>query len=217
MKKIIAFTFILAVAGFSVSAQERREMKGNKQGMHKMHGQKADMMKDINLTDAQKTQMKTDREIYKAKMEALRKEENITVKELKARQNAIHDEQRAKMQALLTPEQKTKIAAEKATMKNKRKDMDAQHEAEMKEKLGLSNDQAAKLKAFNKETHNKIKAIHENESLSISQKKEQMKAVKEASKDQRKSILTAEQRKKMEEMKKEGSHMKGNKGTKTAK
>ena len=217
MKKIIAFTLILAVAGFSASAQERREMKGNKPGMHKMHGQKGEMMKDLNLTDAQKTQMKADREIYKAKMEALKKDENITVKEMKARKQAIHDEQRTKMQALLTPEQKTKMAAQKATMEQNRKNMDGKRGAEMKEKLGLSNDQAAKLKATNEETHSKIKAIHENESLSMDQKKEQMKAVKEASKTKRQSILTAEQLKKMEEMRKEGRGMKGMKGNKSVK
>ena len=197
---------ILAIAGFSASAQERREMKGQKHGMHQ--GQKGDMIKDLNLTDAQKVQLKADRETYKAKMEALRKDENITVKEMKAREKAIHDEQKAKMQALLTPEQKAKIASDRANMDTKRKAMDAQRAEEMKEKLGLSNEQAEKLKAHNQETHSKIKAIQDNESLTMDQKKEQMIAVKEASKAQRKNILTAEQLRKMEEMKKEGKGQK---------
>ena len=197
---------ILAVVGFSASAQERREMKGQKHGMHQ--GQKGDMMKDLNLTDAQKAQLKANRETYKAKMEALRKDENITVKEMKAREKAIHDEQKAKMQALLTTEQKAKIASDRANMDTKRKAMDAQRAEEMKEKLGLSNEQAEKLKAHNQETHSKIKAIQDNESLTMDQKKEQMIAVKEASKAQRKNILTAEQLRKMEEMKKEGKGQK---------
>ena len=212
IKKIIPFTLILAVAGFSASAQERREMKGNKQGMHKMHGQKGQMLKDLNLSDAQKNQLKTDRAAYKAKMDALKKDENITVKEMKARKKAMHDEQKAMMQALLTSEQKAKIEANKANMQSNRKNMDAQHGKDMKEKLGLSNEQAEKLKAHNQATHSKIKAIQDNESLSMEQKKEQMKAVKETSKDQRKNILTAEQLKRMQEMKKEDRGMKGNKG-----
>ena len=215
MKKIIAFTMILAVVGLSASAQERREMKGQKHGMH--HGQKGDMMKDLNLTDAQKAQMKADRENYKAKMEALKKDENITVKEMKARQKAIHDEQKAKMQALLTPEQKAKIASDRANMETKRKAMDGQRAEVMKEKLGLSNEQAEKLKAQNQEAHSKIKAIQDNQSLTMDQKKEQMKAVKEASKAQRKNILTAEQIKKMEEMKKDGKGQKDWKEKKQAK
>lgn len=214
MKKIIAFTMIFAIAGFSASAQERREMKGQKHGMHKMQGQKGDMMKDLNLTDAQKAQLKADREIYKAKMEALRKDENITVKEMKARQKAIQDEQKAKMQALLTPEQKAKMAAERSGMEASRKQMDGKRADMMKEKLGLSNDQAEKLKAHNQEVHSKIKSIQDNQNLTMEQKKAQIQAVKEASKTQRKSILTDEQIKKMEEMKKDGKGMKGNKGMK---
>ncbi len=213
MKKIIAFTMILAVAGFSASAQERREMKGEKHGMHKMQGHKGDMTKDLNLTDAQKAQLKADREVYKAKMEALRKDENITVKEMKARQKAIHDEQKAKMEALLTPEQKAKIAADRTNMEGSRKQMDGKRGEMMKEKLGLSNEQAEKLKAHNQEVHSKIKSIQDNQSLTAEQKQEQIKAIKEASKTQRKNILTAEQLKKMEEMKKDGKG-KGIRGTK---
>jgi Spy/CpxP family protein refolding chaperone len=213
MKKIIAFTLFLAIAGLSASAQERREMKGEKHGMHKMQGQKRDMMKDINLTDAQKAQLKADRELYKSKMEALRKDENITVKEMKARQKAIHDEQKAKMEALLTPEQKAKIAADRTNMEASRRQMDGKRAGMMKEKLGLSNEQAERLKAHNQEVHSKIKSIQDNQNLTAEQKQEQIKAVKEASKTQRKSILTDEQLKKMEEMKKDGKGMKGSKGT----
>lgn len=211
MKKIIAFTMILAVAGFSATAQERRTMKGKKHGMHQQHGQKKEMIKDLNLTDAQKAQLKTDREAYKVKMDALKKDENITVKEMKAREKAIHEEQKTKMQALLTPDQKAKIAANKTGMETNRKNMDAMGGNDMKEKLGLSNDQAAKLKAHNQETHSKIKAIQDNQSLSMEQKKEQIKAVKEASKTQRKNILTAEQLKRMQEMQKDNKTMKADK------
>ena len=206
---------ILTMAGLSVTAQERRETKPGKHG--KQHGQKTEMMKDLNLTVAQNAQLKADRETYKAKMEALRKEEDITVREMKARQKAIHDEQKSKMEALLTPEQKAKIAANKSNMETQRKDMEKQRGAMMKEQLGLSNEQAEKLKAQNQEAHSKIKAIQENQSLSEEQKKAQMKAVKEAAKEQRKSILTAEQLKKMEEMKKEGKGRKDVKGMKPAK
>ncbi len=214
MKKIIAFTMILAIAGFSASAQERREMKGGKHGMHKMQGEKGDKINNVNLTEAQKTQLKADRETYKAKMEALRKDENITVREMKARQKAIHDEHKAKMEALLTPEQKAKVAAGRSGMEASSKQLDGKRADMMKDKLNLSNDQAEKLKAHNQEVHNKIKSIQDNQSLTMEQKNEQIKAVKDASKTQRKSILTAEQIKKMEEMKKEGKGKKAGKGMK---
>lgn len=214
MKKILAFTLILAVAGLSASAQEKRVMKGDKQRMHQGHGQKADRIKALNLTDAQKQQLKADRENYKSKMEALRKDENITVKEMKARQKAIHDEQRAKMEALLTPEQKAKIAADRGSMATSGKKMHKKSAHMMKEQLSLTDDQATKLKAHNEATHDKIKAIKDNQSLSMEQKKAQMKAVKETSTAQRKTILTAEQMQKMEAFKKDRKGAKGAKGMK---
>jgi Spy/CpxP family protein refolding chaperone len=209
MKRIIVLTLALAITGLTLSAQQTRETK-HKKGNEMHHGQKREkgkMMKELNLTDAQKAQMKAEREAGKAKIEALEKQENLTVKEMKDRKAALQQEQKAKMETVLTPEQKNKREAQKNEMKEK-------HAAMMKEKLGLSNEQAANLKAHNDETHSKLKAIRDNQSLNMEQKKEQMKAVKEASKTQRKNILTAEQMQKMEDMKKEGKGRKGNKGMK---
>lgn len=71
----------------------------------------------------------------------------------------------------------------------------------MKTALSLSNDQAFKIKAQNEATYTKLKAIKENETLSKDEKKQQMKTVKEISKEERKNILSAAQIKKMEEIK----------------
>ncbi|RYF90149.1 MAG: hypothetical protein EOO03_04325, partial [Chitinophagaceae bacterium] len=111
MKKILTLTLALAVAGFSVSAQQSREMKSHRKGAGMHHGQQKDMLKDLNLTDAQKAQMKANREANKAKMDALAKQDDITVKEMRARKMALMQEQKAQMEQLLTADQKAKIAA----------------------------------------------------------------------------------------------------------
>ena len=213
MKKIFALTLAFAIAGFSLSAQQTREMKSHKKSHSMQHG-KEDMVKDLNLTDAQKAQLKVNREAGKAKMEALNKQDNLTVKEMRERKAALMQEQKASMQALLTPEQKATLAADKSNMAGKRKNMNGQRGEAIKEKIDLSNDQAAKLKAHNEATHAKMKAIQNNQSLSIEQKKAQMKAVKETSKTQRNSILTTAQIQKMDEMKKERKAGKGKKAVK---
>ena len=118
------------------------------------------------------------------------------------------------MQALLTPEQKATLAADKSNMAGKRKNMNGQRGEAIKEKLDLSNDQAAKLKAHNEATHAKMKAIQNNQSLNVEQKKAQMKAVKETAKTQRNSILTTAQIQKMDEMKKERKAGHGKKAVK---
>lgn len=213
MKKIFALTLAFAIAGFSLSAQQTREMKSHKKGHSMQHG-KEDMVKDLNLTDAQKAQLKVNREAGKAKMEALNKQDNLTVKEMRERKAALMQEQKASMQALLTPEQKATLAADKSNMAGKRKNMNGQRGEAIKEKLDLSNDQAAKLKAHNEATHAKMKAIQNNQSLNVEQKKAQMKAVKETAKTQRNSILTTAQIQKMDEMKKERKAGHGKKAVK---
>ncbi len=203
MKKIIALSLAFALAGFSLSAQQTREVKSRQKASSMHHGQKKDMMKDLNLSDAQKTQMKANREANKAKMEALKKQDNLTVKEMRERKMALMQEQKAQMESILTAEQKATIASRKTSMDSKRKNMEGQRGEAMKDKLGLSNEQAAKLKAQNEINKEKIKAIQANQSLSMEQKKAQMKAVRDAAKTERQSILTAEQLKKMEQMDKD--------------
>ena len=203
MKKIIALSLAFALAGLNVSAQQTREVKSRQKESSMHHGQKKDMMKDLNLSDAQKTQMKANREANKAKMEALKKQDNLTVKEMRERKMALMQEQKAQMESILTAEQKATIASRKTSMDSKRKNMEGQRGEAMKDKLGLSNEQAAKLKAQNEINKEKIKAIQANQSLSMEQKKAQMKAVRDAAKTERQSILTAEQLKKMEQMDKD--------------
>jgi len=213
MKKLLSILAI-TVASFSVTAQEKREAPKTKEGMHHMQhaGKHHDghMMKDLNLTDAQRSQMKANREEYKNKIELLKKDQNIKLKDYNVKKEALQKEQRAKMQALLTPEQKSKMAEMKAKKEQEREERYTRHFEKMKTELALTDDQAAKLKTQHESTMTSMKAIRENESLGMEEKKQQLKALKESSKEQRKNILTADQLKKMEEMhkNKEGKHSK---------
>ena len=72
----------------------------------------------------------------------------------------------------------------------------------MKTNLNLTDDQVAKLKTQHSTMQAKAEKIKTNESLSREQKKEQMLALKAEAKTQHGKILTAEQLKKKEEMKK---------------
>jgi len=204
MKKILSILAITAIS-FSVTAQEKKETPRQNNPSHqqhmrhggKHHGQ---MMKNLDLTDAQKVQMKANREEYKNKMQLLKQDQNITMKEFNEKKEALHKEQKAKMLALLTPEQKNKMAEMKATQEKQREASYNKHFEEMKIKLALTEDQAAKLKSQHETTIANMKALRENEKLSMEEKKQQMKAIKESSKEQRKNILTADQLKKLEEM-----------------
>ena len=67
------------------------------------------MLKDLNLTKEQKALLKTQQQEMKAKRDALKAQDNITVKEMREKQAALQAEQKAKMEGLLTAEQKAKF------------------------------------------------------------------------------------------------------------
>lgn len=117
MKKILAVIAITAIT-FSATAQEKRESnrKHNmEQGKHKKGKQPGkQMMKELNFSEAQQSQMKADRLAYKAKMEQLKQNQHISVKEFNEKKEVLRREHKAKMESILTPEQKAKMAVLKA-------------------------------------------------------------------------------------------------------
>ena len=196
MKKILVVMIALGFV-YSANAQNISKMK-----THQHHHSDAMMLKELNLSSAQKEQMKAYHESYKNQLMELNKNENITVKESRDRKEILHKEQKEKMMNLLTADQKN-------TLVQLKKDREAKHEMEatkrldkMKTNLNLSDDQIAKINAARQATHAQLKAIKENDQLSRTQKKEQLIALKEQNKKSFKSILTTEQIGKLEEMKK---------------
>ncbi len=198
MKKLLLI--LLAVSGFTLtsSAQVERKMKPQKSA-HEKHMM---MMKELNLTDAQKAALKTQHENFKKQLDELDKNEGITLKEYRDKKYALKKEQKAKMLELLTPEQKAK-------MEQLKKDKEAEHELKqaqnlekMKTRLGLTDDQVAKIKADSKARHEKMMALKEDESLGRVEKKQQLDALKEQNKEGIKKYLTPEQLKKFEDAQK---------------
>lgn len=215
MKKIILSAVVLSLA-VAVHAQEIPERKTERPVMHdRMHGKRKgghdrqEMMKQLNLTDAQKEQFKAQREEFKKKMGDLKKNDNITVKEWKSRMEGLRNEQRSKIDGILTTEQKAKMEKIKAESKEKHERMQKQHADKMKATLGLTEEQSAKLDKQRAEMSAKMKAIHEDKALSDEQKKEKMKELMKQRKESMKSILTEEQQKKLKESKEKEHHMRG--------
>ena len=198
MKKVLIPLIALLALTINVSAQD----KMGKKGRHHQKHEKGMMAKQLNFSEAQKNQAKAINEDSRKKMQELNKNESITVKEQRDRKAAIAKERKTKMDGLLTAEQKTKQTQLKAEHMAKREAGYAKRMDKMKTNLNLTDDQVAKLKANRAANHAKAENIKNNESLSREQKKEQMMALKAEAKTQHGKILTAEQLKKKEEMKK---------------
>lgn len=206
MKKNIALLLAGTIFASSIFAQNIPDRRGEgfkpkpKHEMGKRH-HKMDF-KALNLTDAQKEQFKAQRESFKKQMDDLKKNDGITVKEYRSRMESLHKENKTKMDAILTPEQKAQIQKNKENQKKMREIDDKARAEKMKVRLGLSDEQAAKMQQNRAETMSKMKAIRENKSLSEEQKKTEIKNLMKAQKENTKSILTEEQLKKLHEGKK---------------
>lgn len=197
MKKIVTGILAFSAFIFAASAQETGKMKHHPH--QRGHGM---IMKSITLSDAQKEQMKSNWQSTKSQLAELNKNEDITVREYKAKKEAILKSQKEKMNNLLTQEQKDQLAKNKVERKAKFDLMSSKRLDKLKTSLNLSDDQFAKIKANREASQAKMKVIRENEQLSMSEKKEQLMALGKEQKENFKQVLTPDQISKMEEMKK---------------
>ncbi len=194
MKKVIVFAFAL-VSLSAAQAQEKRVRDGG----NKDHN----LTEKLNLSEEQKVKAKKLNEEYRKNMMDLRKKDDIPVKEWRSRREELNKKHRDDFRGLLSKEQRDqmeKMRTEKRTMSES--DANARME-KMKSNLGLTNDQVEKLKKQRSETSEKMKAIRENKSLDETRKREEMKGLMNKRKENMRSILTEDQMKKMQEMKKQ--------------
>jgi hypothetical protein len=202
MKKLIFSTVIIAI-GLAVQAQEIPDRKSEKPMMHQKnkghHPMQGIDMKQLNLTDAQKEQFRTQKESFHKQMEELKKNDNITVKEWKGKAEELRKQHKEQTKNILTKEQKSQLEKMKEEGKAKREAMGKERAEKMKTTLGLTDEQSIKMKTNRLKMGEKMKAIRENTSLSDEQKRENMKQLHKEQKEFLKSILTEEQLNKMKE------------------
>ena len=214
MKKIITGLFAIAAFTFSAVAQnnditnDQKKWDKGEHGMHREHdGKGMQAMEKLNLTEAQKQQMKSINEDFRTRMQSLNKNDNMMVKDQKAQREALMQERKNKISAILTPEQRTQFDQMHKgmdKMRDGRMDgdrMQGGRMGQMKKELGLTDDQLAKMKAGSESFRTRAMAIRENQSLSQDQKKAQLEALQKERANSFKSFLTAEQIAKMDQMK----------------
>ena len=219
MKKILTSLAIVLFVGAS-QAQDKPH--------HERGGDK--FAKELNLTAEQKSKLQTIREAQKKEMEALKQNGQVNNEQRKA----IHEKYKSQFEAVLTPAQKEEMDKNRKEWKGKAKGGEGKegerkgfgkrggeagnrgganfgHQAAFfKKELNLSADQETKLKGIFQDFQTKSKAIRSNTSLSKEQKREQMQTLSKQYMDQGKTVLNADQLKKLDEMKakRKGKHNK---------
>lgn len=162
-----------------------------------------DKLQQLNLTDEQKTELKTINEDFKQQMTDLKNsEDKITVTEWKSKMSTMRKDHHEKVQKLLTDEQKASLKNMKHERKRDMRKHGARRLEHMKKELNLTDDQVAAIKKNHEAMGEKFKAVREDKNLTEDQKKVELKKFKEQQHESLKSILTEEQLQKLERQKK---------------
>jgi len=198
MKRFIVGVCVVALFSGTAYAQEIPDRKRGREDMitreHRGEG-----LDQLNLSAEQKEKIKSLREGTRKQMEELKKDDNITVKDWRAKREAIRKDQREKIQSLLTSDQKAQLEKSRIERRAKAEEQSNARVEKMKQDLNLSEEQSAKLQKSRDELRQKMQALREDQSLSDEAKKEQMKDLMKQRKENLRSILTDEQWKKLQE------------------
>ncbi len=208
MKKLLSSVAVMLMISAAVQAQDSTHKQFRKGGFHQkgMHHKgmhKGSMMAPkLNMTEDQKTKMKSLHETFRKEMGELKKNDNITVKEWKSKREALVKKHHDAMQNVFTPEQKAQIEKMKLERKSKSEAFEKDRMEKTKKELGLTDDQVSKFNKLHESTRAQMKTIFDNTQLDKTQKREQMQSVMKKHKEELNSIYTDEQKKKLEEKRK---------------
>ncbi len=213
MKKILTIAIAFAAISFSATAQTQRKTTASTSTskMDNRHNRQAEMNK-LNLSTAQKAQLKAQHQDAKAQMAAL-KAQGLSEDQMKAKRQELKKVQKAKTQSILTADQKAQLKKDRAAMKmNHGKKQGMKNRGmKMNKELGLNADQQNKMKALHQTTKQQMQAIKNDQSLTADARKAKMQDLKKTTMNSRKQILTKEQQEKAMQMHKENKMHKASK------
>ena len=155
----------------------------------------------IDLTEEQASKIQTLTFEFVSLKRKIKTDETISAEDKKTQIKDAKKASKEQFNKILTEEQLTKLKE----LKEEHKNMDPQKKADkmtkhMTEELELTDDQVERVKVLNLKVAEKIKAIKEDETMSKEKKKEFIKGNMKDHKNVMKSILTADQFVKFEEM-----------------
>lgn len=195
MKKLVFGAMAVALA-FSVTAQTTEgNDKKNEQRKEFRHRQFKDETNfdKLNLTDEQKTQIKTIDQNFKQQMKYLHKQGNLTVDEQKQKRQELANEHREKIVAVLTLEQRNRAETLRKDFRGDRDGARGRFD-ELTKDLNLTQEQSAKLESINSTFKTNLHNVRQNNTLSDDQKKEQMRSLMKQHRSAVEALLTNDQK-----------------------
>ncbi|MGH2647811.1 MAG: hypothetical protein ACRDE8_09605 [Ginsengibacter sp.] len=118
MKKITSIAIAFLFTALAAKAQIKREVDSSQTKQSTVQKTKnGKMMKELNLSKEQRSQMKELHQSMKQQKETISNDSNLTDAEKQTKLRTLKKEQREKMESILTPEQKEKLKEEKKQSK----------------------------------------------------------------------------------------------------
>lgn len=154
-------------------------------------------MPPVHYTPEQRKQVLAINMDYHHKQTDLYKQDNLTLGAYKSQLVALQKEKKAKLQALLTPQQQQQIAQRKARASEDVQVMAAARLERMKLRLQLTDDQVAKIKSQDADFRAQLQSIRNNDDLLPDQKRQQMMALFTKQKGALTAVLTPDQQAKL--------------------
>jgi len=115
MKKVLAGFAIMMALATGAQAQDSVSHK-----THNFRHHHKEMYKNLNLTDEQKQEVKKLNTDFRAKMEELKKQDHLSVKEMNEKKSALFNERQTAFKNVLNDEQKTKFDAQQKQFKDRK-------------------------------------------------------------------------------------------------
>lgn len=218
----------MVVAGLVIgTAAIAQEKTGGKTAEERAQIRTEWMVKELSLTDAQKTQVANINLADAQQHETIRKDAALNEDQKKEAWKASRATHQAKLKEVLTPEQLAALDAKKDERKAHHKDGDSKHHGDqsaeekaafrtdhLTKELSLTEAQQAQALKINTEALQKSEAIRKDASLTEEQKEKAIRENRNAHMQQFKAILTPEQLKILKAKKEEMKEHKGEKGSK---
>jgi Spy/CpxP family protein refolding chaperone len=201
ISKLLVLMLLMIMAIGTIFAQQGAGNQASKSGggqmRHRKH-RKPGALRQLDLTEAQRQQLRTIMTDKREKLQALKNDQTLTQEQKKERFRELNKATKEKMSGILTPEQKQKFESMKekyGRMKGHRGKREG-----MAKSLNLTEAQQKQFKAINEESFKQISAIKNNNTLSKQDKMAKIKEIRQSSKTKMNAILTSEQQQKVSEM-----------------
>ncbi|MBI2820390.1 MAG: hypothetical protein HYX73_10455 [Acidobacteria bacterium] len=162
------------------------------------------LAEQLDLTDAQKTQIQGVLENARSQLQTLRNDTTLTREQKMDQAQQITQQTRDQIHSVLTPDQQAKADELRQQAEERfgaqREKMEEQLLTRLTKQLDLTDSQKSTIQLYLQDQKTQLQALKDNTALTASQKFEQMQSIRQQTQEKIKSVLTAEQQTQLDQL-----------------